>query len=295
MQYPQPPINQPIGWLPKEYPGHYLYIRPAMIGTGGKLGYKIPTEAMLFILMTPYKDLSKSSDGTPLGLRLVTSPPNAVRAWPGGFGYAKLGANYGPSLERHQQASAEGFDQILWLFGPERLVTEAGASNLFVIWDNKETGRRELVTPGLQNKLILSGITRRSVLELANLRFAKTVGSLAPLDVCEKDVSANELEKAWAEGRLLEAFLVGTAVSIFLFPFPLFRTRCARPMISRDYFFSFFWSRRALTPRAVFCHFRFTYQAWRDRDAYSRRPGREGLRIPDKALAGFYHVRQRGP
>ncbi|KAI3573476.1 aminotransferase [Fusarium oxysporum f. sp. albedinis] len=201
-------------WLPKDRPGHYVYIRPAIIGIGKKLGFKIPDEALLFIIATPYADLNKTRDGKPLTLKLLTSPPDAIRAWPGGYGYAKLGANYGPSLEAHSHATAAGFNQILWLFGKDRIVTEAGASNLFLVIRNQESGRNELVTPSLDNSLILSGITRRSVLELARERLINAVGGLKLADVKERQVTIRDIEQAWRDGHLLEAFVVGTAYSL---------------------------------------------------------------------------------
>ena len=74
---------------------------------------------------------------------------DSIRAWPGGFGYAKIGANYGPSLVAQRETQAAGFDQTLWLFGNDGIVTEAGGSNFFVVWTNEETGRLQLVTAPL--------------------------------------------------------------------------------------------------------------------------------------------------
>lgn len=205
----------PIGWLPKDQPGRFLYLRPTLIGSGPHLGVQTPKEALLFIIAVPWPDPSKKpvAPGTKPGLKLLASHPETIRAWPGGFGYAKLGANYGPSLSAHGQAQALGFDQVLWLFGEDRQVTEAGASNFFIIWENKDTGRLELVTAPLENQLILAGVTRRSVLELARSRLTKPVGSLAPVDVVEKALTIGDVELAWKEGRVVEAFVSGTAVS----------------------------------------------------------------------------------
>lgn len=151
----------------------------------------------------------------PKGLKLFASSPDTIRAWPGGFGYAKLGANYGPSLQAHGQAQAMGFDQILWLFGEDRQVTEAGASNFFIIWHNRDTGRLELVTAPLENQLILPGVTRRSVLELTRERLSQQfVGKLAPLQVVERTLTIGEIENAAQEGRIVESFVSGTAVSL---------------------------------------------------------------------------------
>lgn len=107
-----------------------------------------------------------------------------------------------------------GFDQILWLFGEDRQVTEAGASNFFIIWKNKDSGKLELVTAPLENQLILPGVTRRSVLELVNDRLSKeSVGNLAPLKIVERAFTIGEIEEAAQEGRVLESFVSGTAVS----------------------------------------------------------------------------------
>lgn len=191
-----------------------------------------PKEALLFIIAVPWPDPSNQQPASttttttpkPNGLKLLASSPDTIRAWPGGFGYAKLGANYGPSLSAHMQATGTGFDQVLWLFGPQREVTEAGASNFFVIWENKSTGRVEMVTAALENQLILPGVTRRSVLDLARKRFSSSAatdagtvaGGLKPLDVIERSFTISEVEEASKEGHIIEAFVSGTAVSIHL-------------------------------------------------------------------------------
>ena len=45
-----------------------------------------------------------------------------ARAWPGGTGNAKLGANYAPTIMPQMEAAKGGFSQILWLYGPEHYV-----------------------------------------------------------------------------------------------------------------------------------------------------------------------------
>lgn len=177
-----------------------------------------PKEALLFIIAVPWPDLSSTAKNS--GLRLLASHPDTNRAWPGGFGYAKLGANYGPSLAAHSAAAAQGFDQVLWLFGEDRAVTEAGASNFFVVWENKQ-GKLELVTAALENQLILPGVTRRSVLELARERLSSSAAGsgsgngLAPVEIVERTFTIAEIEDAWRKGRLVEAFVSGTAVRSF--------------------------------------------------------------------------------
>ncbi|KAL3467042.1 aminotransferase [Aspergillus heterothallicus] len=213
-----------LRWLPKGQPGRFLYLRPTIIGSGTQLGVQAPKEALLFIIAVPWPDPStriKSVPGEPSGLKLLASNPDTIRAWPGGFGYAKLGANYGPSLAAHGKAQAQGFDQVLWLFGADRQVTEAGASNFFIVWENAQTGKRELVTAPLENQLILPGVTRRSVLQLARERFAQDNGALGAVDVVEKTFTIGDVEAAWKEGRIVEAFVCGTA--FFITPVKLIR------------------------------------------------------------------------
>ena len=206
-------------WLPKSRPGSFLYLRPTMIANDNHLGVRRPNEALLYIIacLFPSFDTGRGTaglDANPalrekerLGLKLLASKEDTVRAWPGGFGFAKVGANYGPSLIAHGEAKARGFDQVLWLLGNECDITEAGASNFFVVWRTRE-GKVQLVTAPLGDKIILDGVTRRSVLELARERLD------GQLEVVERRYTMCEVEEAVEEGRLLEAFAAGTAVSV---------------------------------------------------------------------------------
>lgn len=121
-------------------------------------------------------------------------------------------SNYGPSLMAQGEAQSRGYDQILWLFDKTCFVTEAGASNFFVIWRNKDTNKLELVTAPLDDMIILDGVTRRSVLELAKNRLTGTGGELEGLEVIERKYTMNDLMDAHKDGRLVEAFAAGTAV-----------------------------------------------------------------------------------
>lgn len=198
-------------WLPKNTPGKFLYVRPAFIGTGPQIGIQCPEEALLFIVSVPWPDFSTETPpgkttSSP-GLRLIASKSGSIRAWPGGFGYAKVGANYGPSFVAHREAQSKGYDQILWLIGEEGRVTEAGASNFFSIIKNI-VGELELVTAPLTDKVILAGVTRRSVIDLVNERLH------GELKVVEKDFTMDYIQRAQHEGRIVEAFVSGTAVSL---------------------------------------------------------------------------------
>ncbi|PQE11626.1 putative branched-chain-amino-acid mitochondrial precursor protein [Rutstroemia sp. NJR-2017a WRK4] len=209
-------------WLPKSRPGSFLYVRPAIIGNGEELGVTAPSEVLLFVIAVPWPDLAGTPPGAapkPPGLKLLASKED-TRAWPGGFGYAKVGANYGPSFVPQMEGRKLGYDQILWLFGPDYQVTEAGASNFFVVIRNKTTSALELITAPTTDKIILDGVTRRSVLDLAQSRLtanspylssSENKTPITPLEIVERTYSMLEIEEAQKEGRLMEAFTSGTA------------------------------------------------------------------------------------
>ncbi|KAI0102043.1 branched-chain-amino-acid aminotransferase [Nemania sp. FL0031] len=199
-------------WLPRDRAGTFIYLRPTMIGTQSQLGVQAPSEAMLYIIAS----LMPPMDSPAGGMKLHTSPDDMVRAWVGGFGYAKVGANYGPSLLATKEARARGFHQILWLYGKNGECTEAGASNFFVVWKTRE-GKTQLVTAPLDDRLILAGVTRNSVLALARERLADE------LEVVERKYTIDEVLEASAEGRLVESFASGTAY--FVCPISLIHHR----------------------------------------------------------------------
>ena len=223
-------------WLPKSRPGAFLYLRPTMIGNSYSLGVQKPKRALLYIMaccFPPYDDPSGSL-GPPRsvssslgvaskpGLKLLASREDTIRAWPGGFGYAKVGANYGPSLLAQGEARERGYDQILWLLGADCQITEAGASNFFVVWRNGK-GQIELVTAPLDDKVILDGVVRRSVLELAAERLSKQHGNLEPITIVQRRFTMSDLLEANANGQLLEAFAAGTA--FFISPVSIIHSR----------------------------------------------------------------------
>ncbi len=208
-------------WLPASRSGTFLYLRPTMIANGAALGVQKPKQALLYIIANfmPSFDtgtgtarldgnVSQRAKERP-GMKLLASSEDTVRAWPGGFGFAKVGANYGPSLIAQGEARERGYDQVLWLLGNESNVTEAGASNFFVVWRTRE-GKVQLVTAPLTGKIILDGVTRGSVLDLTRERLS------AEVEVAERTYNMSEVEEAVEEGRMLEAFAAGTAVSLSL-------------------------------------------------------------------------------
>lgn len=183
--------------------GYSLYLRPTMIGTSGTLGLGAPTSALLYVIACPVGPYY------PTGFKAISleATSSAIRAWPGGVGDKKLGANYAPCIVPQMKAVKSGHQQILWLFGDEGFITEVGTMNIFMAIESKD-GQKELVTAPLDG-MILAGVTRNSVLALAREKMISQ-----GWQVSERKCTITELWKASEEGRLLEVFGSGTAAII---------------------------------------------------------------------------------
>lgn len=184
--------------------GYSLYLRPTLIGTQRTLGVGPPGSALLYVIASPVGPYF------PTGFKAISleATDYAVRAWPGGVGDKKLGANYAPCIVPQLKAAKKGLHQNLWLFGPEEYVTEVGTMNLFCCIRDKETGQKELVTAPLDGT-ILEGVTRLSVLELARERMEPQGWK-----VSERYLKMGEVAEAEQEGRLMEVFGSGTAAIV---------------------------------------------------------------------------------
>jgi branched-chain amino acid aminotransferase len=181
-------------WIP-EGEGTSLYIRPFIIAVDPHVGVH-PAEHLLFIII-----LSPVGAYYPEGLNPVKIyvERRYVRAVKGGMGYVKTGGNYAASLKAQDDASRQGYTQVLWLDGVERkYIEEVGTMNVFF----KIAG--EIITPALQGS-ILGGITRMSCIELLR-SWGYTVN--------ERPLALAEVEEAARNGRLEEAFGTGTAAVV---------------------------------------------------------------------------------
>lgn len=195
-------------WIPAAE-GYSLYIRPTIIGTRAALGVAASDQALLYVIVSPTGPYFRTG---PKPLSLLAVNEN-VRAWPGGTGGHKLGLNYAPGFLPQRLAAKRGYDQILWLLGDA--VTEAGAMNFFVVIKRDDDDGVDVATPELDGT-ILPGVTRMSVLELmqAHNDGRTNLNGLPKLHTQEKKVTMSELKKLSEEGKLLEAFGVGTAVIV---------------------------------------------------------------------------------
>lgn len=188
-------------WIP-EGRGYSMYLRPSLIGTTAALGVGTPDKALFYVIASPVGPYY------PTGFKAVKleATDYAVRAWPGGVGNKKLGANYAPCIKPQQEAASRGYQQNLWLFGDEGNITEVGTMNAFFVFERD--GKKELVTAPLDGT-ILEGVTRDSILELARERLPS-----ADWIVSERYCTISEVAEAAEKGELVEAFGAGTAAVV---------------------------------------------------------------------------------
>lgn len=178
-------------WIP-EGSGNSLYIRPFMFSTDPYLGVQ-PSKSYKFVVLTCPVGAYYSK---PLNVKIETK---FSRSAEGGFGFAKAAGNYAGSLLPALEAMKEGYDQLIWTDGKEHAyIEELGTANVMFIIDGK------IVTPSTRDT-ILEGITRDTILSLARHW---------DMPVEERRVSVAEVIQALKEGRMTEAFGVGTAATI---------------------------------------------------------------------------------
>ena len=196
--------------------GVKLYVRPMLLGSGQQLGlYPSPQFSMLFFV-SPTGNYFKGKAVGGLKLHLETNRSRAAR---GGLGSVKCSGNYAVTLKPLMDAKKEGFDDNLYLELDtyvegkieEAIIQELSAANIFLVL---KTG--EIVTPSLDRKTILPGVTRDSILVLAR-EYADELGGAmkestgdesVQVTVSERDVKVGDLNNA------VEVFITGTAAEV---------------------------------------------------------------------------------
>ncbi|KAA9340779.1 branched-chain amino acid aminotransferase [Adhaeribacter soli] len=178
-------------WVPPT-PGTALYIRPFMFATDAFVGVRPSANYKFMIFCCPVG----AYYANPLRVKIETDYTRSVE---GGAGFAKAAGNYGASMLPSKLAQQQGYHQLIWTDGKEhKFLEESGTMNLMFVIDGK------LITPALSTS-ILAGITRDSVLQLA-----RDWG----MPVEERQIAADEIIVAHANGTLQEAFGCGTAAVI---------------------------------------------------------------------------------
>jgi branched-chain amino acid aminotransferase len=179
-------------WIPNK-PGFSLYIRPFMFSTDEFVGIR-PSEHYKFMIFS-----------SPVGA-YYNEPVNVLieehytRAAEGGVGRAKAAGNYGASLYPAKQGQLKGYHQLLWTDAKtHEYVEESGTMNIVFVIDGK------IITPSEESDTILRGITKRSVLEVAQQW---------GYEIEERKISVKEVIESIKNGSCTEAFGAGTAATI---------------------------------------------------------------------------------
>ncbi|MBH0053645.1 MULTISPECIES: branched-chain amino acid aminotransferase [unclassified Salinibacterium] len=205
MALPELPVNEFVNslkqliavdgdWVPSA-PETSLYLRPFMFAKEAFLGVRAAKKVNYYVIASP-AGAYFAGGVAPVSIWVST---NFTRAGKGGTGAAKTGGNYASSLVAQQEASAQGCAQVLFLDAEEgKYIEELGGMNVVLV---KKDGT--LVTP--QSESILEGITRDSVLQLAEDRGHK---------VERRRVTLEEWREGVASGDITEVFACGTAAVI---------------------------------------------------------------------------------
>jgi len=181
-------------WVPSA-PDTSLYVRPFMFAKEAFLGVRPAKKVNYYVIASPAAAYF-SGGLSPVSIWLSD---HYSRAGKGGTGAAKTGGNYAASLVAQAEAYEQGCDQVLFLDSEEnKYLEELGGMNVILV---KKDGT--LITP--QSESILAGITRDSILQLAEDR-GHTVE--------RRQVTIDEWREGAASGDIVEAFACGTAAVV---------------------------------------------------------------------------------
>jgi branched-chain amino acid aminotransferase len=181
-------------WVPSA-PETSLYLRPFMFAKEAFLGVRAAKKVEYMLIASP-AGAYFTGGVAPVSIWLSR---DYNRAGKGGMGAAKTGGNYASSLLPQQEAAEHGCAQVLFLDAVHgEYLEELGGMNVVLV---KADGT--LLTPDSDS--ILEGITRDSILQLAEDRGH-------PVE--RRPVTLREWREGVESGEIVEAFACGTAAVI---------------------------------------------------------------------------------
>lgn len=164
-----------------------IYLRPFMHSEGA-IGVGCATAPYVIICATTVSLYFKGGN-----TKAITT--NRIRATPNGTGWIKCSANYVISAIAKKEAEEAGYMEVVYLdCQKQKYIQEGSSCNIFFVLKNGI-----LITPELGDT-ILPGITRESVLTLAQQQGIKTEERLVSIDEVMHDA--------------IECFVTGTAAGI---------------------------------------------------------------------------------
>jgi branched-chain amino acid aminotransferase len=187
-------ISVDAEWVPSA-PEMSLYLRPFMFAKEAFLGVRPAKKVAFYVIASP-AGAYFTGGVAPVSIWLSEK---YSRAGKGGTGAAKTGGNYAASLVAQNEAYEHGCQQVLFLDSVEgKYLEELGGMNIVLVYKDGS-----IVTP--LSDSILPGITRDSVLQLAEERGHT---------VTRRPVTIDEWREGSASGDIVEAFACGTAAVI---------------------------------------------------------------------------------
>lgn len=178
-------------WIKKGF-GNSLYIRPFVIATEASVSASEANKYKFMIICSPAQAYYS-------GEVRVKFSEEYSRAADGGVGFAKAAGNYGAQFYPTRLAKEEGYQQIIWTdANSHEYLEEAGTMNIFFRINDK------LITAPTNDR-ILDGVTRKSVLKLAEEH---------NIEHEVRRVTVKEIVEAARKGELKEMFGSGTATVI---------------------------------------------------------------------------------
>ncbi|WP_405375730.1 MULTISPECIES: branched-chain amino acid aminotransferase [unclassified Microbacterium] len=170
-----------------------LYLRPFMFAKEAFLGVRPAQKVAYYVIASP-AGAYFTGGVTPVKIWLSE---DYARAGRGGTGAAKTGGNYAASLLPQAEAYQKGCDQVVFL-DQDGNVEELGGMNVVFV---RKDGT--IVSPASES--ILAGITRDSILQLAEDRGHRVERRAVPLQ---------EWRDGVASGDIVEVFACGTAAVV---------------------------------------------------------------------------------
>ena len=178
-------------WIPSS-DNMSLYIRPFMIANSEFIRATPASEFKFMIITSPTSTYYSGKTNLKIEQKYA-------RSVVGGTGFAKAAGNYAAAFAPTKKVQNEGFTQIIWTDAiSHEYIEECGTMNIMFRIDDK------IITPKLSES-ILGGITRDSIITIAKQK---------GIQVEERRISVSEIINYYKNGRLKEAFGVGTAVTI---------------------------------------------------------------------------------
>jgi branched-chain amino acid aminotransferase len=182
-------------WVPSGE-GQTLYLRPFMFASEVFLGVRPAKHVTYSVIASP---AGPYFHGGVKPVKIWLSE-EFNRAGPGGTGAAKCGGNYAASLLPQSEAADNGCEQVVFLDAAEyKYLEELGGMNVFLVYADGT-----IVTPDLDGS-ILEGVTRRSIIEIADEQGHK---------IDERRVAVEEWKDGVRSGDITEVFACGTAAVV---------------------------------------------------------------------------------